>query len=143
MPKKKTTKSSSSSEAVKCTVCEQKVVEGEEQALFCEGACKQWVHRYCAGIPVTLFASLSSSTAPFWCYTCSQHNHATEIAKLTEVVSTLQKEVADLRNDLIAAVKLIHCLLLHLQRLLTAWVLELVLGWFSTKERWTWWSRYW
>ena len=73
MPKKKTTKSSSSNEAadesgstaVKCAVCEQKIVEGEEQPLFCEGTCKQWVHRYCAGIPVTLFASLSSSTAPF------------------------------------------------------------------------------
>ena len=38
--------------SVKCAVCEQTIVEGKEQALYCEGTCKQWFHRYCAGVGV-------------------------------------------------------------------------------------------
>ena len=34
----------------KCSACEQKIVDGKEQALFCEGICKQWVQRYCAAV---------------------------------------------------------------------------------------------
>ena len=34
-----------------CSVCSQNIVDGEEDALFCEGTGKQWVHRYCAGVP--------------------------------------------------------------------------------------------
>ena len=35
---------------VKCAVCEQYVVDGKDQALFCEGQCQCWSHRYCAGV---------------------------------------------------------------------------------------------
>ena len=92
-------------EPVKCAVCEQIIIEGDEQALFCEGACQQWVHRYCAGIPASLFVTLSTSSAPFQCYACCQQIHANEIAKLTDIVSNLKKEVSELRNDLSDVVK--------------------------------------
>ena len=56
------------SPAKTCAVCEQAIVDGEDQALFCEGACKQWFHPYCAGVPASWFASFSVSTDPFYCY---------------------------------------------------------------------------
>ena len=34
----------------------------KEQALFCEGICEQWVHRYCAGFSAALFKHLSTTT---------------------------------------------------------------------------------
>ena len=86
--------------AVKCVVCKQTIVEGKEQALYCEGVCKQWFHHYCAGIPSSWFAVLSTSTALFQCHVCYQHNHAKELADLSDIVSTLKKEVSVLRNDI-------------------------------------------
>lgn len=50
--------------AVKCAVCDQKVVEGKDQALLCEGLCNGWFHRYCAGVSLANFESLSSSSTP-------------------------------------------------------------------------------
>ena len=87
-----------STEEVKCAICEQKVIEGEEQALFCEGVCNQWVHRYCAGVSTSLFKQLSLSTTSFYCYACSQTQHASEIAMLSESITLLKKEIADLRD---------------------------------------------
>lgn len=33
---------------VKCAVCDQGIVDSKDQALFCEGSCQGWFHRYCA-----------------------------------------------------------------------------------------------
>ena len=27
-----------------CGICEQPIIDGKDQALFCEGTCKQWIH---------------------------------------------------------------------------------------------------
>ena len=62
-----------------CSVCSQNIVDGEEDALFCEGTCKQWVHRYCAGVPLIQFQSLSASPSPFLCSFCRQSNYDNEI----------------------------------------------------------------
>ena len=100
----------------RCTICEQKIVEGDEQALFCEGTRQQWVHRYCAGIPASMFASLSTSTTPFQYYACCQQAHAKEIAKLTEIVCTMKREISDLRNDLMERLLKLKHYILHSQR---------------------------
>ena len=60
------------SNAELCAVCCQKIVDGKEDALFCEGSCKQWCHRYCVGVPLRHFVSLATSSSPFICPTCSQ-----------------------------------------------------------------------
>ena len=31
--------------SVECSVCCQAIVEGKDEALFCEGECKRWMHR--------------------------------------------------------------------------------------------------
>ena len=80
-------------DSVECSVCCQAIVEGKDEALFCEGECKRWMHRYCAGIPVSYFQSYGASESPFYCYTCCYRNHASEIASLKETVNSLVTEV--------------------------------------------------
>ena len=43
------------------------------------------------------FAVLSTSSVPFQCYACC---HVKELADLSDIVSTLKKEVSVLRNDI-------------------------------------------
>ena len=85
---------------VKCAVCEQNVVEGKDQALYCEGLCKRWFHRYCAGVSTTLFAALSSSSDPFLCAGCFQASSKKELVELKNTISILRDEVTQLRMAL-------------------------------------------
>ena len=85
-------------DSVECSVCCQAIVEGKDEALFCEGECKRWMHRYCAGIPVSYFQSYGASESLFYCYTCCYRNHAGEIASLKETVNSLVTEVSSLRQ---------------------------------------------
>ena len=57
-----------------CVVCCRYIVDGKEDALFCEGKCNGWFHR-CAGVPLPYFKHLSSSPTPFYCIICSHLNH--------------------------------------------------------------------
>ena len=50
---------------VKCALCNQGIVDGKDQALFCEGSCQGWFHRDCAGVSLIHFETLSSSSQPF------------------------------------------------------------------------------
>ena len=43
----------------KCAICNQDIVDGKDQALLCEGTCKGWFHRYCAGVSI--------ESAWWWC----------------------------------------------------------------------------
>ena len=81
---------------VKCTVCDQKVVDGKDQALFCEGSCKGWFHRYCAGVSLTHFESLSTLATPFNCVA----SYNDELADLKNTVTVLQEEITQLRGAL-------------------------------------------
>ena len=83
-----------------CSVCSQNIVDGEEDALFCEGTCKQWVHRYCAGVPLIQFQSLSASPSPFLCSFCRQSNYDDEIYVLRTAVKSLTKEVVELKLEM-------------------------------------------
>lgn len=81
-----------------CAVCEQRIEDGKDQALYCEGVCQRWLHRYCAGVPVSWFATHSKSTTPFQCYSCSHKSHAEVVEKLSSSISLLQAEVTDLKK---------------------------------------------
>ena len=85
-----------SGDVEQCGVCEQRIIDGKEQALFCAGVRKQWVHRYCEGVSAAVFKKLSTITTPFRYYTCSQLSHESELASLKESVLFLQKEVEQL-----------------------------------------------
>ena len=102
-----------------CGVCLQKIIEGKEEAIFCEGKCQQWYHRGCASVPRELFATLTTSNVPFHCLTCNNSTLQQEVADLTLEIRRIQetlsiipklqtenaaltKEVAELREKLAA-----------------------------------------
>ena len=85
---------------VKCAVCEQRVIEGKDQALFCEGLCNGWYHRYCAGVSVPHFQRLSTSSEPFFCAECYQARCSDEIDEMKRTVCSLKDEIVCLREAL-------------------------------------------
>ena len=85
---------------VKCAVCDQNVVDGKDQALFCDGNCQRWFHRYCAKVTVNHFETLSSTSQPFHCIGCFQQLCNAEMMLLRESICSLKEEVTELRNAL-------------------------------------------
>ena len=77
-------------ESSMCGICKQPIKDGKDQAIFCEGACKQWSHRYCVGVPLSWFETLTMSQSPFQCYFCCQAKHAEAIESLKLEVTTLR-----------------------------------------------------
>ena len=77
-----------------CGVCLQKIADGKEEAIFCEGKCQQWYHRGCASVPPELFATLTTSNVPFHCLTCSNSTLQQEVAELTMEIRRLQEAVS-------------------------------------------------
>ena len=70
-----------------CAVCAQNVVDGKDQALYCEGLCSSWIHRYCAGVSGTHFEALSASSDPFPCAGCFQKSCKEELVDLRNILS--------------------------------------------------------
>ena len=93
---------------VKCAVCTQVIVDGKDEALFCEGACGAWFHRYCAGVPLAYFQQLSLSSKPYICVCCFQTSYNEELLGLKSTVKTLQEEIVQLRSALEAKEKQHH-----------------------------------
>ena len=71
---------------------------GKEQALHCNGMCKGWIHRYCAGVSIAHFESLGteSSAKSFMCTMCMQRDHEEQLR--SEVVS-LRRELEQLQHE--------------------------------------------
>ena len=86
--------------AEKCAVCEQIVVEGKDEALYCEGICQRWLHKYCAGVTSAQYAAMSSTPDPFLCVGCFYTKQTDELTKLKSIINTLQDEVMQLRSGL-------------------------------------------
>ena len=90
------------SNAELCAVCCQKIVDGKEDALFCEGSYKQWCHRYSIGVPLRHLVSLATSSSPFICPTCSQSVYEQEISLLKASVALLQEENRTLKAEVLS-----------------------------------------
>ena len=83
-----------------CSLCCQNVIDGQEEALFCEGKCKQWIHHYCAGVSMPMFQSFSNSSNPFLCTICCQAKWEGEVFSLRATVDTLSEEISSLRSEI-------------------------------------------
>ena len=58
-----------------CPICTEAIIEQTktrkgQDAVFCEGLCKGWLHRRCAGLSTILFNELVNSKVPFCCPHC-------------------------------------------------------------------------
>ena len=75
--------------------------EGEDgcaqDALFCEGVCQRWLHRWCAGVTSERYVVLSSIEDPSLCPSCTVAGQQADIACLRECVNALTDEVRALK----------------------------------------------
>ena len=81
----------------KCPICDDPVEDSSDSnnghdAVYCEGICKGWLHRRCAGLSKAAFSAVCQSDDQFLCPHCSLHAHRQEQV-------TLKKEIESLRND--------------------------------------------
>ena len=59
--------------------------------------CIKWMHRYCAGVPITHKKLLEQSLDPFRCYICTKLQHATVVEEMRNAIANFTVEVAELR----------------------------------------------
>ncbi len=64
-----------------------------DEAIFCDGMCKEWVHRQCAGRSRAHFENLSKSKDQFLCPKCIINNQSIAIKSLQQSVSKLRTDV--------------------------------------------------
>lgn len=99
-PKKRVQSSQTSTTKETCCVCCQSIVVEKDEALFCAGACQQWLHRYCASVSVKCYTDIKKSNSPFFCFCCSKDQDKREILRLKEHVEHLKRELAELKESL-------------------------------------------
>ena len=97
-PKKKSTATES------CCVCCQQITLGKDEALYCEGSCKQWLHRYCPSVSINQYKTISESKSPFQCPTCYREYSKQQIKELCDAVTDLKLELGQLKSALNAVV---------------------------------------
>ncbi len=73
-----------------CSVCEKQINDESEESIFCEGICKGWLHRICAGISKTAFKAASESDSDYYCHYCSSKCLRDEIKVLKEKITSLE-----------------------------------------------------
>ena len=81
-----------------CGVCCQAVTPGKDEALYCEGAWKRLMHRFCASITVEQYQELIAKEADFLCPTCCRAKQQLEIDNLSSEVTALKLELAQLKE---------------------------------------------
>ena len=100
--------------SVTCPVCEEPIVDGTAKSpghdsIECEGACKAWLHRGCAGLSKAAFEAATVSPDPFLCPHCRLVAQSSELSALKSSVDTLSRELSSLKavvDDLKANVSL-------------------------------------
>ena len=85
-----------------CAVCEKLIREktataSGEDAIFCEGACQAWQHRWCAGLTRKAYIELASSEDPFLCCRCVCAQQAKTVRDLLVAVDCLRLELDQLK----------------------------------------------
>ena len=91
--------------SVLCSICEDAILDASAKypghdAIECEGLCKAWLHRGCAGLSKAAFQLASSSPKPFLCPPCRLVEHASELQTLKSTVNALCEELSALKDYL-------------------------------------------
>ena len=86
-----------------CPICEETVEDASSKkrghdAIFCEGACQDWLHRQCAGLFKVNFDAAKASNLPFLCPCCRLSDKSTELSALKVIVDQLVAEVSKLKS---------------------------------------------
>jgi hypothetical protein len=105
MPKRKEKKGSSMNgsaskpEQPECGLCCDAIVEDRDEALFCEGSCNKWMHRYCAGVSVSHYEALQDSPLPFLCSLCAQSKYSETIEEMKAAIAALERSASATPTD--------------------------------------------
>ena len=67
--------------------------KNSQDSIYCEGICKSWLHRKCAGLSKQAFQFFRNSSDPFNCPNCCIQAQAKEIAALKKVIKDLQNKL--------------------------------------------------
>ena len=86
-----------------CPICEETVKDASSKkrghdAIFCEGACQDWLHRQCAGLSKVNFDAAKASNLPFLCPCCRLSDKSTELSALKVIVDELVAKVSKLKS---------------------------------------------
>ena len=86
-----------------CPICCKVIQEATkakdgQDAIFCDGPCQKWHHRWCASVHKDDFQKNSLSNALFMCPSCCFSEHRQLISSLVNSVEDLKAEVARLKN---------------------------------------------
>ena len=106
---KKTTESSEV-----CPICAEYIIdatdthEGQE-ALFCEGTCQCWFHRWCAGVSQARYKLIRKSPEPFLCPTCTFDRKQAVIQDLQSNIQALTEEILQVKASLATLLKVPNC----------------------------------
>ena len=81
-----------------CPVCMEPILDegvdhAGQDALFCEGECQCWHHRWCAGVTKCCYIELADSMESFLCPSCTIVNQKATIDCLRDCLNTLTDEV--------------------------------------------------
>ena len=79
------------------TIQESSDLRNGQDALFCEGSCQKWYHRWCAGVCMEDLNILSNSSEPFFCTACTVRKQNDTIKLLRSDIEVLRNEVVELR----------------------------------------------
>ncbi len=85
-----------------CPICENAILDATESelgedAIFCDGRCKRWLHRCCACLPKHEFLELKDSEMPFYCSRCNAQRQELGIKDLRATMQALSAQVEELR----------------------------------------------
>ena len=86
-----------------CPVCMEPILDegvdhAGQDALFCEGECQCWHHRWCAGVTKRRYIGLADTTEPFLCPSCTIVNQKATIDCLRVCLNALTDEVRAMKE---------------------------------------------
>ncbi len=87
--KKPVNKNSSPSQ----NLCARPINDDTDDSIFCEGVCKDWMHRTCAGLSKAAFESARESPDDYFCHYCDSRCLKEEIKALKWRISSLEAEL--------------------------------------------------
>ena len=98
LTQKKTSKS-----AVICPICDEAVIDPStknvgQDSIFCDGACKAWLHRGCAGLSKSVFEEVCKSDDPFLCPHCMLIHQRAEIINLKASLNSISDELSSIKS---------------------------------------------
>ena len=87
-----------------CPICEEDIEDTSlttngHDAICCEGSCKGWLHRRCAGLTKQAFLAFSSSNDSFKCPHCCLADHKRELPDLKMEIENLKKNLLSTQLD--------------------------------------------